>query len=140
MADKKKGAGTPEKKPGKFERFWNQLFTYAYDCDNPQTLIINEVFFVVAGIIFGWLCSLTVHLNNKVIVWIALVVMVLGELYFIISFIVGMTTFFLSMIHRKREEKMRERPRNASAAQSAHHASGDRKKKKRQYKISNKRF
>ena len=124
--------------PGKFERFWNQLFTYAYDCDTPQSLIVNETFFIVLGIVFAWFCGLSLRTGSKLLVWIALAVMVIVELYLIVSVFIGLTTFFLSLIRRKRIERYgspdRPTPRTTDEPQKKE------KKQRRKYKVNNRRF
>ena len=134
---KKKSAKQPKKdKPGKFERFWNKLFTYSYDCDNPQTTFINETFFVILAIVYAWFCGLSVKTGSTVVVWIAIVALILGELYLLVSFFIGLTTFFLAWIRRRRRLKYGTEDYQAIPKEKK-----DRKKpKKRGYKISNRRF
>ena len=146
MAKKTPVSAAPEKK-GKFERFWNELFTYAYDCDNFRTLFINESFFAVLGILVYWLFTLSFRTNSQAIVWIALVLMAIAELYIVTSLFIGLTTFFLSMIQRKRREKQGDVSRKAASKPSAKPAAKQAAKPapkakpaRRKYKVNNKRF
>ena len=140
----KKPVSAPAEKKGKFERFWNELFTYAYDCDNFRTLFVNESFFAVLGLLAYWLFTLSYRTNSQVIIWIALVLLVIVELYIVTSLFIGLTTFFLTMIQRKRRKKHGDAHRNASSGTSAKGAANKpaakAKPARRKYKVSNKRF
>ena len=124
--------------PGKFERFWNSLFTYAYDCDRFSTLVVNETFFIAAALVLAWLCSLTTLLEVKALAWIALVILILGELYFLISFYIGIQTFILSQIRKNREN--RNSKRSISSSAKTQNTTPSKKPHRRNYHISNRRF
>ncbi len=139
------------KRAEKFDRFWTNLFTYAYDCDNPTTLLINETFFIISGIVFTWLCSLVRFLNSIALGWVAVVLMLAADLYFVMSVFIGLTTYFQALIRKKRIEKgvipaNRRGSEKAKAAVPPKPVAAEKpaalKKKaaRRQYKISNKRF
>ena len=133
------GASPGGKKHGKFERFWNNLFTYAYDCDTFSTFIVNETFFIAAAIVLAWLCSLTTLLKYKLLAWIALAVLILGDLYFLISFYIGIQTFLLARVRKRRGGRAETRS-SGSAQKSGEKPVPAKKPRRRNYRISNRRL
>ena len=125
--------------PGKFERFWNNLFTYAYDCDTFSTFVVNETFFIAAAIVLAWLCSLTTLLEFKLLAWIALAVLILGDLYFLISFYIGIQTLILARVRKRRGEQAETRS-SGFARKTVEKPAPSKKPRRRNYRISNRRL
>ncbi len=122
-----------------FERFWNNLFTYAYDCDTLSTLLVNETFFIASALVLAWLCSLTTLFKVKILAWIALAVLILGDLYFLISFYIGIQTFILSRIRKSRSGHTDMQSYGSGKTVQKKSASA-KKPRRRDYKISNRRL
>ena len=127
---------------GKFSRFWNRLFTYAYDCDNGKTFFVNETFFISCALVLAWFCTLALDIPSRIVGWTALVILCIGEAYLLISFYLAITTLAYTKFHRNRVQR--------EAAEASASSGGKNGKKQREpvrkpqnrrnYRINNKRL